>query len=140
MLDAVAGGEVRHRERPYWTAVCCHVVPPMRFATESCDALKAAVLAGMPILPVSAGKAGATAPAGLAGVLAQISAEVLAGLILCHTIDPNCRGIFAAWPFVSDLRTGGEVGLGRRTGAVVSRLRPDGQFLRSAKLGPSGHD
>lgn len=106
MLDAVAGGEGKHRERPFCTAVCCHVVPPMRFATESCDALEAAVLAGMPILLVSAGQAGATAPAALAGAVAQACAEVLAGLVLCHIIDPNCRGIFAAWPFVSDLRTG----------------------------------
>jgi trimethylamine---corrinoid protein Co-methyltransferase len=106
MLDAVAGGEGKHRERPFCTAVCCHVVPPMRFATESCDALEAAILAGMPILLVSAGQAGATAPAALAGAVAQACAEVLAGLILCNIIDPDCRGIFAAWPFVSDLRTG----------------------------------
>lgn len=106
MLDAVAGGKDMFRKRPFCTAVCCHVVPPMRFATESCDALEAAVEAGMPILLVAAGQAGATAPAALAGAVAQACAEVLAGLILCNIIDPNCRSIFAAWPFVSDLRTG----------------------------------
>ncbi|WP_138933439.1 trimethylamine methyltransferase family protein [Roseovarius arcticus] len=106
MLDAVAGGEGKFRERPFCTAVCCHVVPPMRFATESCEALEAAILAGMPILLVAAGQAGATAPAALAGAVAQSCAEVLAGLILCNIIDPECRGIFATWPFVSDLRTG----------------------------------
>ncbi len=106
MLDAVAGGEGKFRTRPFCTAVCCHVVPPMRFATESCDALEAAVEAGMPILLVAAGQAGATAPATLAGAVAQACAEVLAGLVLCNIIDPNCRGIFATWPFVSDLRTG----------------------------------
>ncbi|MCP4876617.1 MAG: methyltransferase [Gammaproteobacteria bacterium] len=106
MLDAVAGGEGKFRERPFCTAVCCHVVPPMRFATESCDALEAAIEAGMPILLVAAGQAGATAPAALAGAVAQACAEVLAGLILCNIIDPNCRAIFATWPFVSDLRTG----------------------------------
>ncbi|SHI62381.1 trimethylamine---corrinoid protein Co-methyltransferase [Shimia gijangensis] len=106
MLDAVAGGEGAFRKRPFCTAVCCHVVPPMRFATESCEALEAAVEAGMPILLVAAGQAGATAPAALAGAVAQACAEVLAGLILCNIIDPNCRGIFATWPFVSDLRTG----------------------------------
>jgi len=106
MLDAVAGGEGKFRERPFCTAVCCHVVPPMRFATESCEALEAAVEAGMPILLVAAGQAGATAPAALAGAVAQACAEVLAGLILCNIIDPNCRAIFATWPFVSDLRTG----------------------------------
>ena len=102
MLDAVAGGEGKFRQRPFCTAVCCHVVPPMRFATESCDALEAAVEAGMPILLVAAGQAGATAPAALAGAVAQACAEVLAGLILCNVIDP----VFATWPFVSDLRTG----------------------------------
>ena len=106
MLDAVAGGEGEFRKRPFCTAVCCHVVPPMRFATESCDALEAAVEAGMPILLVAAGQAGATAPAALAGAVAQACAEVLAGLILCNIIDPDCRAIFATWPFVSDLRTG----------------------------------
>ncbi len=106
MLDAVAGGEGKFRDRPFCTAVCCHVVPPMRFATESCDALEAAVEAGLPILLVAAGQAGATAPAALAGAVAQACAEVLAGLVLCNIIDPNCRGIFATWPFVSDLRTG----------------------------------
>lgn len=106
MLDAVAGGEGKFRARPFCTAVCCHVVPPMRFATESCEALEAAVEAGMPILLVAAGQAGATAPAALAGAVAQACAEVLAGLVLCNIIDPNCRGIFATWPFVSDLRTG----------------------------------
>jgi trimethylamine--corrinoid protein Co-methyltransferase len=110
MLDAVAGGEGRFRERPFCTAVCCHVVPPMRFATESCDALEAAVLAGMPILLVAAGQAGATSPAALAGTVAQACAEVLAGLIICNLIDPDCRAIFATWPFVSDLRTGSMTG------------------------------
>ncbi len=110
MLDLVAGGENRFRKRPFFTLVCCHVVPPMRFATESCDALEAAVVAGIPVLLVAAGQAGATAPAALAGAVAQTCAEVLAGLILCNIIDPNCRAIFATWPFVSDLRTGSMTG------------------------------
>lgn len=46
MLELVDGGEGRFRDRPFCTAVCCHVVPPMRFATESCETLEAAVEAG----------------------------------------------------------------------------------------------
>ncbi|MCP4470057.1 MAG: methyltransferase [Gammaproteobacteria bacterium] len=106
LLDRIAGGDGKFRERPFCTVVCCHVVPPMRFAEESCDAMEAAVEAGMPMLMISAGQAGATAPAALAGAVAQACAETLAGLVLCNIIDPECRAIFAAWPFVSDLRTG----------------------------------
>ena len=140
MLDMVAGGEGKFRERPFCTAVCCHVVPPMRFATESCDALEAAVLAGMPILLVAAGQAGATAPAALAGAVAQACAEVLAGLILCNIIDPDCRGIFATWPFVSRPAHRGHVGRLGRTGAAVGGLRADGGVLRPAEFGARGHD
>jgi len=106
MLDAVAGGEGKFRARPFCTAVCCHVVPPMRFATESCEALEAVVRAGMPILLIVAGQAGATAPVTLAGTVAQACAEALAGLVLCHIVDPDCRAVIATWPFVSDLRSG----------------------------------
>jgi trimethylamine---corrinoid protein Co-methyltransferase len=113
MLDAVAGGDGKHRDRPFCTAVCCHVVPPMRFASESCDALEAAVLAGMPILLVSAGQAGATAPAALAGAVAQACAEVLAGpccLAICFRFAHGChvRGIWRTGPALCGLRTDGE--------------------------------
>jgi len=106
MFDMALGGAGRFRRRPFCTAVCCHVVPPLRFAEDSLDALEQAVLHGMPILLVAAGQAGATSPAALAGSVAQAVAEVLAGLVLANLVDPRCRAIFATWPFVSDLRTG----------------------------------
>jgi trimethylamine--corrinoid protein Co-methyltransferase len=60
----------------------------------------------MPILLLSAGQAGATAPAALAGALAQEVAEVLAGLVYVNAIKPGHPAIFGTWCFVSDLRTG----------------------------------
>ena len=58
--------------------------------------------------------------------MAQACAEVLAGLILCNIIDPDCRGIFATWPFVSDLRTGAMSGGSGEQALLVGRLRADG--------------
>jgi len=55
---------------------------------------------------LSAGQAGATAPAALAGALAQEVAEVLAGLVYVNAIKPGAPAIFGTWCFVSDLRTG----------------------------------
>jgi trimethylamine--corrinoid protein Co-methyltransferase len=60
----------------------------------------------MPVLLLSAGQAGATAPAALAGALAQEVAEVLAGLVYVNAIKPGAPAIFGTWCFVSDLRTG----------------------------------
>jgi trimethylamine--corrinoid protein Co-methyltransferase len=106
MLHAIAGGERRWRERPFVSQSNCFVVPPMKFATDACRCLEVAVQGGMPVLLLSAGQAGATAPAALAGALAQEVAEVLAGLVYVNAIRPGHPAIFGTWCFVSDLRTG----------------------------------
>jgi len=106
MLHAIAGGEDKWRERPFVSQSNCFVVPPMKFAADACRCLEVAVRGGMPVLLLSAGQAGATAPAALAGALAQEVAEVLAGLVYVNAIRPGHPAIFGTWCFVSDLRTG----------------------------------
>jgi trimethylamine--corrinoid protein Co-methyltransferase len=106
MLHAIVGGEAKWRERPFVSQSNCFVVPPMKFATDACKCMEVAVEGGMPVLLLSAGQAGATAPASLAGALAQEVAEVLAGLVYVNAIKPGHPAIFGAWCFVSDLRTG----------------------------------
>jgi trimethylamine--corrinoid protein Co-methyltransferase len=106
MLHLIAGGEKQWRERPFVSQSNCFVVPPMKFATDACKCLEVAVRGGMPVLLLSAGQAGATAPAALAGALAQEVAECLAGLVYVNAIQPGHPAIFGTWCFVSDLRTG----------------------------------
>ncbi len=106
MLHAIAGGEDRWRARPFVSMSCCFVVPPLKFAEDACRCLEAAVRAGMPVLLLAAGPAGATSPAALAGAVVQQVAEVLAGLAYVNLLRPGHPAIFGAWPFVSDLRTG----------------------------------
>jgi trimethylamine--corrinoid protein Co-methyltransferase len=106
MLHHIAGGERAWRERPFVSQSNCFVVPPLKFAADACRCLEVAVRGGMPVLLLSAGQAGATAPAALAGALVQEVAEVLAGLVYVNAIVPGHPAIFGLWPFVSDLRTG----------------------------------
>ena len=102
----LAGSEEAFRARPFLTVMVCHVVPPMRFAEEALDTLEAAVLAGFPVQLISAGQAGATSPATIAGSLVQAVAETLAGLVFVRLVDPNVAAIFGPKPLVADLRTG----------------------------------
>ncbi|MBV8343073.1 MAG: trimethylamine methyltransferase family protein [Gammaproteobacteria bacterium] len=106
MLHLIAGGESQWRARPFVSQSNCFVVPPMKFAFDACRCLEVAVAGGMPVLLLSAGQAGATAPAAIAGALAQEVAEVLAGLVYVNAIKPGAPAIFGTWCFVSDLRTG----------------------------------
>lgn len=106
MLHMIAGGEDKWRARPFVSNSNCFVVPPMKFATESCITMEKCIRAGMPILLLSAGQAGATAPAALATAIVQAVAECLAGVVYVNAISPGFPAIFGTWPFVSDLRTG----------------------------------
>ena len=106
MLHLIAGSEEAWRARPFVSNSNCFVVPPMKFATESCQVMEACIREGFPVLLLSAGQAGATAPAPIAGAIVQAIAECLAGLVYMHAISPGHPAVFGTWPFVSDLRTG----------------------------------
>ncbi len=106
MLQMIAGDEATWRARPFVSNSNCFVVPPMKFATESCQVMEACIAGGMPVLLLSAGQAGATAPAPIAGAIVQAVAECLAGVVYVNSIAPGHPAIFGTWPFVSDLRTG----------------------------------
>ncbi len=106
MMYKVAGGEEAFRARPFVSNSNCFVVPPLRFAPDATDVLEACVYGGMPVLLLSAGQAGATSPAAIAGTVVQAVAEVLAGLVFVNALVPGHPAIFGTWPFVSDLRTG----------------------------------
>ena len=106
MLYMLAGGERRWRERPFVSMSCCFSISPLKWAGDSCRCLEVGARAGMPILLVSLGQAGATSPTALAGTVVMVMAEVLAGLIYVNAVAPGNPTIIGTWPFVSDLRTG----------------------------------
>lgn len=106
LIHMIAGGEDAWRARPFVLNTNCFVVPPMKFAEESCITMEKVVRAGMPVLLLSAGQAGATAPAPIALAIVQAVAECLAGVVYVNTIQPGHPAVFGTWPFVSDLRTG----------------------------------
>ncbi|MEL6953415.1 MAG: trimethylamine methyltransferase family protein [Pseudomonadota bacterium] len=106
ILHKIAGSEEAWRARPFVSNTNCFVVPPMKFAEESCIAMERAIRGGMPVLLLSAGQAGATAPASIPLAIVQAVAECLAGVVYVNAITPGHPAVFGTWPFVSDLRTG----------------------------------
>ncbi|MEM7733154.1 MAG: trimethylamine methyltransferase family protein [Pseudomonadota bacterium] len=110
MLYMIAGSEEAFRARPFMSNSNCFVVPPMKFATESCQVMEKCIKGGMPVLLLSAGMAGATTPSTVAGAIAQACAECLGGLVYVNAVAPGHPAIFGTWPFGLDLRTGAMTG------------------------------
>lgn len=106
LLDVLGGGDGTFAKRPFCTVHATTVVSPMTFAPESLDVACAAVEINMPVHLQTGPQAGATAPAALAGTLAQGCAESLASLTVINLLRPGFPVVIGNWAFVSDLRTG----------------------------------
>ncbi|MEM1420314.1 MAG: trimethylamine methyltransferase family protein [Pseudomonadota bacterium] len=112
MLDIVAGGPGEFSKTPFLKAHISPIISPMRFGEDAVDVIYACVEHNIPMSCITAAQSGATAPATLAGFLAQSLAETLASLLMVHAIRPGFPMIFSNWPLVIDLRTGAFAGGG----------------------------
>ncbi len=110
LFDMASGGEGSFMKKPSVIFGGCPVVSPLRFGKENLETLidtaKLGLCADLAVPP----QAGATAPATLAGTLAQTVAETLACVVIVNLINPGTPVNFAAWPFITDLRTGSFTG------------------------------
>lgn len=112
LWDMLLGEEGAFRRQPFAAIGVCPIVSPLRFGPDTSAVLCEAARRGLPVSACTAPQAGATAPAALAGALAQCTAEALAIVTLVNLINPGGPIDFGPWTFVSDLRTGAFTGGG----------------------------
>ncbi|MFM7785276.1 MAG: trimethylamine methyltransferase family protein [Gammaproteobacteria bacterium] len=110
LWDTLLGAEGAFRRAPFAAIGVCPVVSPLRFGPDTTGVLLEAARRGLPVSACSAPQAGATAPAALAGALAQCTAEALAIVTVVNLINPGGPIDFGPWTFVADLRTGAFTG------------------------------
>lgn len=128
ICSAIAGDWDTFLKAPFMTIMICHVVPPMRFAEEACQTIENAVRMGFPVQIISAGQAGATSPATIAGSVVQAVAETLAGLVFAYLVNPRAQAIFAPKPLVADLRTGSMSGGGGEQAVLMAAAAQMGRY------------
>lgn len=128
MFHLMAGGEAAWRARPFCCVSTCFIVPPLNFAEEALEIIETAADTGTPLKLVSAGQAGATSPAPLAGAVAQQTAEVLAGVVYVNLLNPGHPALMGMLPFVSDLRTGAMSGGSAEQGVLMAACAQMAQY------------
>jgi trimethylamine--corrinoid protein Co-methyltransferase len=110
MCESIAGSPGALRERPIVSFITSWMVSPLKFAPKPTTLLIEVCRQGIPVVLSSAPMAGSTAPVTLAGLLAQINAEMLAGLVLTQIVHPGCPVVLGPIPATADLRTGKYLG------------------------------
>ena len=129
MFDMILGGQGKFIEKPFCIFGGCPIVSPLKFGPENLGVLIETSRMGLVSDIAVAPQSGATAPATLAGILAQVVAETLACLAVVNLVKPGCGMTFAAWPFITDLRTGSFSGGGGEQALLASAAVQMGNYF-----------
>lgn len=105
MASVLAGDEDELRRRPIISACLCPI-SPLTFEGGLSEAQVEFARAGIPVVAMVAAVAGLTAPATLAGAIAQVNAENLASLTITQVASKGAPWIYSSDTSAGDLRTG----------------------------------
>lgn len=97
---------VQAEDRQQRLMVLSSVNSPLTYAWGQCEAAMVSAEVGIPVCFNSSAVAGVTAPATLAGAVAQINAEMLGALTMIQLHRPGAPVVYAAHPLIMDMKTG----------------------------------
>jgi trimethylamine--corrinoid protein Co-methyltransferase len=122
LASFIAGGKAKLREKPF-VSVITNTISPLTIEANALQILEFCSKHGLPVTCAPAPVAGATSPASLAGTLAQMHAESLAGVAISQLFAPGAKILYGAVPTIMDLRNMelaiGSVEMGMMNAAAV---------------------
>jgi len=118
MMAIVVGGKEELRQRPRFFAICS-AMSPLQMINLQIEGLYTMAEYGQPVAMSPEAMAGSTAPATLAGLLAQHTAEVLAHVTLAQVIRPGTPVLYGSVSTITDMATAGPA-LGSAETGIIS--------------------
>jgi trimethylamine--corrinoid protein Co-methyltransferase len=100
----IAGGDAALRAKPMVEAFL-EPISPLQLPRDGLDIVREFAQAGQPVSIGPMAMTSATAPATLAGTLAQENAEILAGIVVTQLLTPGTAITYGGIPHIMDPRT-----------------------------------
>jgi trimethylamine--corrinoid protein Co-methyltransferase len=98
MAEIIAGGPEALKENPIISFIACVFKSPLQMVADTADKVFALVEAGLPVVISSSPQGGSSAPIQEAGMVAQINAEILAGVAFTQLIRPGAPVLYGSVP------------------------------------------
>ncbi len=98
MAEITAGGPEALRQNPIVSFIACVFKSPLQIVDETAEKVFAIVEAGLPLVISSSPQGGSSAPIQEAGMVAQINAEILAGITLTQLIKAGAPVLYGSVP------------------------------------------
>ena len=110
LASLVAAGLEKLKANPFISIITSFAISPLKLCTQSTRIMQECVRNQIPVALSSAPMAGSTSPLTMAGTLAQLHAEQLAGITICQLTRPEAPILYGGIPAMANLRTMGYLG------------------------------
>ena len=110
MASMIAGGKEKLKAKPFISVITSFAISPLKLCTQSTRIMREAVKEEIPVALSCAPMAGSTSPLTMAGTLAQLHAEQLAGVAICQFTNPGAPILYGGIPGMANLKTMGYLG------------------------------
>lgn len=98
MAEVIAGGKQELRDNPVLSFITCVFKSPLQLVADTADKVFAIVEAELPLVISSSPQGGSSAPIQEAGMVAQINAEILAGITMVQLIRQGAPVLYGSVP------------------------------------------
>ncbi len=98
MAEIIAGGKEELLANPIISFIACVFKSPLQLVDDTAEKVFSIVNTGLPLVISSSPQGGSTAPIQEAGMVAQINAEVLAGITFTQLIKPGAPVLYGSVP------------------------------------------
>ena len=122
LASMIAGSKTALKARPIISVITSFAISPLKLCTQSTRIMQEAIRNHIPVALSSAPMAGSTSPLTMAGTLAQLHAEQLAGITICQLTNPGAPLLYGGIPGMANMNTMGYCGGGVECGMMNAAI------------------
>jgi len=122
MAALLAGGKKQLQEKPFISVITSFAISPLKLCTQSTLIMQECNRQGIPVALSAAPMSGSTSPMTMAGTLAQLHAEQLAGISICQLTNPGAPLLYGGIPGMANMATMGYQGGGVECGMMNAAI------------------
>ncbi len=138
LASVIAGGAEKLKERPFISVITSFAISPLKLCTQSTTIMREAAKNHIPVALSCAPMAGSTSPITMAGTLAQLHAEQMAGIAICELTSAGAPLLYGGIPGMANLRTMGYLGGSVECGMMNAAVHQLAHHIRVPNYNSSG--
>jgi trimethylamine--corrinoid protein Co-methyltransferase len=134
----VAGGREALQARPFISVITSFAISPLKLCTQSTLIMQEAIRNKIPVALSAAPMSGSTSPITMAGTLAQLHAEQLAGICICQLTNPGAPLLYGGIPGRANLVSMGYLGGAVECGMMNAAIHQLSNHIQVPNYNSSG--